>query len=81
MLNKKTRERLFAASGPPTDLAKFGESLGVVEVERKELKVDGMVLPKGSGYKVILNSNKAARSRFSLAHELGHIIVQSGSIG
>ncbi len=80
MLNRKTKEILQAASGPPTDLAKFGEALGVVEVERKELKVDGMVLPKGSGYKVILNSNKAARSRFSWAHELGHIIVQSGSL-
>ena len=80
MLNKETRELLRSASGPPTDLAKFGEFLGVVEVERKELKVDGMVLPKGSGYKVILNSSKAARSRFSWAHELGHIIVQSGSL-
>ena len=80
MLNKETRERLFAASGPPTDLAKFGESLGVVEVERKELKVDGMVLPKGSGYKVILNSNRAAKSSFSLAHELAHIIIQSGAL-
>ncbi len=80
MLNKNTKELLRAASGPPTDLTKFGESLGVVEVEWKELKVDGMVLPKGSGYKVILNTNKGVRSRFSWAHELGHIIVQSGSL-
>ena len=80
MLDQKTREKLQAAFGPPIDLDKLGKSLGVVEVERKELKVDGMVMPKGSGYKVILNSNKAARSRFSWAHELGHIIVQSGSL-
>lgn len=80
MLNRKTKELLQVAFGPPTDLDKFGKALGVVEVERKDLKVDGMVLPKGSGYKVILNSNKAARSRFSWAHELGHIIVQSGSL-
>ena len=40
-----------------------------------------MVLPKGSGYKVILNSNSiAVRARFSWAHELGHIILQSGSL-
>ena len=38
--------------------------------------VDGMVLPKDSGYKIVLNSNRA-RSRFSWAHEIGHIIVQS----
>ena len=81
MLNDNTKAKLLAASGPPTDLAKFGESLGVVEVERKELKVDGMVLPKGAGYKIILHSKKAAvRSRFSWAHEIGHIIVQSGSL-
>ena len=63
MLNKNTKELLRAASGPPTDLTKFGESLGVVELQWKELKVDGMVLPKGSGYKVILNTNKGVRSR------------------
>ena len=80
MLNQKTNELLQAASGPPTDLDKFGRALGVVEVERRELKVDGMVLPKGKGYKVILNSKKPARRRFSLAHELGHIIVESGSL-
>ena len=79
MFSKKTRERLQAAYGPPTDLEKFGELMGVVEVERKELKVDGMVLPKGAGYKIILNTKKA-RSRFSWAHEIGHIIVQSGSL-
>ena len=79
MLNKKTSEELRAASGPPTDLARLGESLGVVEVEQKQMKVDGMVLPKGSGYKVVLNSsNIEVRRRFSWAHELGHIIEQSG---
>ena len=80
MLNQKTNELLQAASGPPTDLDKFGQAIGVVEVERRELSVDGMVLPKGPGYKVILNSKKAARARFSWAHELGHIIVQSDSL-
>ena len=80
MLNEKTLEELRAASGPPTDLARFGEALGVVEVEWKELNVDGMVLPKGSGYKIVLNSKKAARARFSWAHELGHIVFQSGSL-
>ena len=80
MLNQKAKASLESASGPPTDLSKFGESLGVVEVEWKELTVDGMVLPKGKGYKVILNSKKAARARFSWAHELGHIIVQSGAL-
>lgn len=80
MLNQKTNELLQAASGPPTDLDKFGQALGVIEVERRELNVDGMVLPKGKGYKVILNSKKPARRRFSLAHELGHIIVESGSL-
>ena len=79
MLNQKTKELLQAAYGPPTDLEKFGELMGVVEIERKELKVDGMVLPKGAGYKIILNTKKA-RSRFSWAHEIGHIIVQSGSL-
>ena len=79
MLNKKTKELLQAAYGPPTDLEKFGELMGVVEIERKQLKVDGMVLPKGAGYKIILNANKD-RSSFSLAHEIGHIIVQSGSL-
>ena len=80
MLNNNTRQALMAAFGPPTNLAKFGEALGVAEVEWKDMNVDGMVLPKGSGYKIILNAKKAARSRFSWAHELGHIIVQSRSL-
>ncbi len=42
----------------------------------KQRKIDGMVLPKGSGYKIILNPNQS-RSSFSWAHELGHIITQS----
>ena len=79
MLNDNTKAKLLAAYGPPTDLEKFGELMGVVEVERKQLKVDGMVLPKGAGYKIILNANKD-RSSFSLAHEIGHLIVQSGSL-
>ena len=77
MLNQITRASLREASGPPTDLAKLGASLGVVEVEWKEMKVDGMVLPKGSGFKVILKSSSMpSRARFSWAHELGHVLLQ-----
>ena len=78
MLSAATIEKIAAAFGPPTDLEKLGEQLGVVEVEPRELSVDGMVLPKGSGYKIVLNSKKPDRFRFSWAHELGHIIDQSG---
>ena len=81
MFSEETKARLDAAVGPPTDLEKFGKSLGVVAVEPKEMRLDGMVLPKGSGYKVILNPSKGReRYRFSWAHELGHILVQSGSL-
>lgn len=79
MLSQEMKDLIGIASGPPTDLAKLSESLGVVEVERKEMRVEGMVLPKGPGFKVILNSKSiAVRARFSWAHELGHIIDQSG---
>ena len=44
--------------------------------------MDGMVLAKGRGVQDYPEHSKkaAVRSRFSWAHEIGHIIVQSGSL-
>ena len=79
MITPEIKATLDASCGPPVDLHELGGQLGVVEVEWKELTVDGMVLPKADGYKIILNPNRA-RSRFSWAHELGHVIIQSGEL-
>ena len=79
MLTPEIKATIDVVCGPPTDLRKLGEHLGVVEVEWKDIDVDGMVIPKTRGYKIILNSNRT-RSRFSWAHELGHVIIQTGSL-
>lgn len=64
------------------DIRAYGSawSARVANVERKNLRLDGMVLPLEAGYKIVLNSNRPSRVRFSWAHELGHIILQSGGL-
>ena len=79
-----TRFRLEALNWP-VKLESLAKMWGVIAIERQPISSAGMLLPGRKGYKVILNENQSQeRQRFSLAHELGHLLLQkcgmSGSI-
>jgi Zn-dependent peptidase ImmA (M78 family) len=57
------------------DLIKVGGKLGLT-VQYKVLRVDALLKETESGYIAILNSTtNKSRQRFSLAHELGHLVL------
>lgn len=61
---------------PPTDLVKLAASLGVRTVRASPLATDGRLIRSGPDLVIELNnSHSKARQRFSLAHEIGHLIV------
>lgn len=76
----KTREQLGFPSGPLPNLVALAENNGVlvVRTELADRELDGVSRWYGGRPVVILNTTKsAARSRFDLAHELGHIVLHS----
>lgn len=79
-----TRFRLEALNWP-VKVESLAKMWGVIDIERQPISSAGMLLPGRKGYKVILNENQSQeRQRFSLAHELGHLLLHkcgmSGSI-
>lgn len=62
----------------PIDLERICGELGVAKVEYRSLPCDGVLIPLSSGYKVMIASwAPKPRQRFSLAHELGHVMVHT----
>jgi IrrE N-terminal-like domain len=61
---------------PPTDLDAIARQLDVREVLSAEMHADGELRRRGAGFTIVVSSTQgAARRRFSLAHELAHVIV------
>lgn len=62
----------------PVDIVKLAISLGVQSVTVADLPCDAALIPTGkAGYRVLLSRWASAnRRRFSLAHELAHVILQ-----
>ncbi len=71
--------RLLALPHPP-DLKALAKRWGVKSIEERDIGSDAMLLPSGSGYSIILKKASLGilvrRQRFSLAHELGHLLLQ-----
>jgi len=64
-------------TAPPTDLDAIAKRLGVREVISADIHADGELRRRGDGYTIVVSSNQsAARRRFTLAHELAHVIVK-----
>jgi Zn-dependent peptidase ImmA (M78 family) len=64
-------------TAPPTDLDDIAKRLGVREVISAEIHADGELRRRGDRYTIVVSSNQgAARRRFTLAHELAHVIVK-----
>ena len=77
---QRTR-RLVAQSGtrfPPADLDNIVKGLGLPPVRYVALPVDGRIVKDGPNYSIEVNKQHSlARKRFTIAHEIGHIIVGS----
>ena len=75
-----TRELLGFASGPLPNLVTLAERAGIVVVRTflAERELDGLSRWREPHPIVILNDSKTpARSRFDLAHEIGHLVLHS----
>lgn len=62
--------------GLPTDLGRLSRHLGVISIREVPLAMKGRLLKEGMGFAVEVNSDLPQyERRFSVAHELAHIIV------
>lgn len=60
----------------PVDLERITEALGVTEVVRTPMVEDGRTTWGGGRPSIELRGDRSAqRSRFTLAHEIGHILI------
>ncbi len=62
------------------DLKVLARPWGVTSIEEREIESEAMLLPSKDGYSIVLKKaerpSRLARQRFSLAHELGHLLLQ-----
>ena len=62
------------------DLNALALRWGVTSIEEREIESEAMLFPSKDGYSIVLKKaerpSRLARQRFSLAHELGHLLLQ-----
>lgn len=63
--------------GAPVDLVRLARHVGVGRIRELDIRLDGQLVELGDGsYEVILSRNAPqTRRRFTLAHEIGHLLV------
>ncbi len=70
---------------PRTDLAELAKQWGAISIEKKPIDSDAMLVRADEGYRIILNDAKTraevVRQRFSLAHELAHLLLHREGFG
>lgn len=69
--------RAVEYSSPPIDLSALARHVGVVSVEPREMVGDGYVGRRRDGELVIRyrEANSRERNRFTIAHEIAHILI------
>jgi Zn-dependent peptidase ImmA (M78 family) len=82
---QRTRRASESAAGefPPANLELIARNLGVVSIRRVPLAVDGLLVQEDGKYLIkVREHDPDARQRFTIAHELGHLIVrEAGNLG
>jgi len=64
----------------PVDLVSLATTLGVVSLERKTMAEDGRLSWVDGLPRIDINSDRpATRQRFTLAHEIAHLVLESSS--
>ena len=79
----------LAALPDLADLKALARRWGITSIEERDIESEAMLLPNKDGYSIVLkkvnSAGQLARQRFSLAHELGHLLLQKseprGSVG
>ncbi len=68
----------------PVDVFGLAAELGVRVIERQPIASDAMLIHRSGEYKIVVNDNGdpkyATRQRFSIAHELGHLLLQQSGL-
>lgn len=68
----------------PVDVFGLASELGVISIEKQPIASDAMLIHREGKYKIIVNDNGdpayATRQRFSIAHELGHLLLQQSGL-
>ena len=63
---------------PPTDLHAFGKKLSVREISFENFPGSGELHRTDNGYRIVCSSaQERSRQRFTIAHELAHVILES----
>lgn len=67
----------------PVDLVRLARHVGIGRIRELDIRLDGQLVELGDGaYEVILSRNAPhTRRRFTLAHEIGHILVAAHENG
>lgn len=77
------RQKWNTPRGPIKSMVSLLESVGIIilQIEHNDEKLDGEMIPDENNLPVIyINKNLSGdRQRFTLAHELGHLIMHGGS--
>ncbi len=61
-------------------LGRIAENFGAKTITKHRLDSAGMLVPKDDSYIIVLReSDPPARQKFSLAHEIGHILLKTAS--
>ena len=67
---------LDVSSAPPIDLVRLARRLGVVQIEVVDLVEEGRLEHVPGNTRILLNRRSSReRQRFTLAHELGHLVL------
>lgn len=75
-IRKIVRDLIGTNTCVPVDLHAVAERLGVSDVICEPLPFDGLVLKENNNFIIKLNSGSPnLRRRFTLAHELGHVLL------
>ena len=70
-------ELMHGVRCPPTDLAEFGQNIGVREITYESFPGSGELHKLNNGYRIICSSDQSRpRQRFTIAHELAHVILE-----
>lgn len=67
------------AGRPPIDIEGIARMVGVRRIDRVNLHAaDACLLPNPNGHVILLNNNTSpGRQRFSIAHEIGHVLLRA----
>ena len=71
-------EIMVGVKCPPTNLVSLGEKLGVREISYERIPGSGELLKLDDGYRIVCSTEQShRRQRFTIAHELAHVILES----